>query len=106
MKTLIEKLHRLGTTIIEALDTEQGTANPTEATQDDQGGRSFELNTDAHHTLIEPVGKIECHHFILLEAGLNLSLTPYGYVRLEKLAGRTNIINAMEDSFLPPHECR
>ena len=54
MKTLIEKLQRLGTTIIEALDTEQGTSNPTEATQDDQGARSFELNTDAHHTLIEP----------------------------------------------------
>ncbi len=46
MKTLIEKLQRLGATIIETLDTEQGTANPIEATQDDQ-------DTDAHHTLIE-----------------------------------------------------
>jgi len=54
METLIEKLQRLGATIIETLDTEQGTANPIEGTQDDQCARSFELNTDAHHTLIEP----------------------------------------------------
>ena len=52
METLIEKLQRLGATIIETWDTEQGT--PIEATQDDQGARSLELNTDAHHTLIEP----------------------------------------------------
>ena len=54
METLIDKLQRLGATIIETLDTEQGSATPIEASQDDQSARSFELNTDAHHTLIEP----------------------------------------------------
>ncbi len=46
MKTLIEKFERLVATILEALDTEQGNG--------DQDGQCAELNTDAHHTLIEP----------------------------------------------------
>ena len=54
MKTLIEKFERLVATILEALDTEQGNGDRVSPSQDDQCARDFELNTDAHHTLIEP----------------------------------------------------
>ena len=54
MKTLIEKFERLVATILEALDTEQGNGDRVSQSQDGQCARDLELNTDAHHTLIEP----------------------------------------------------
>ena len=52
MKMLIEKFELLVATILEALDTENG--DRVSPSQDGQSARDFELNTDAHHTLIEP----------------------------------------------------
>jgi hypothetical protein len=49
MKTLIEKVERMVATILEALDTEQGSSDVVSPSQDD-----YELKADAHHTLIEP----------------------------------------------------
>ena len=43
MKMLIEKFERMIEIVLEALDTEQVTADTVS-----------ELNTDAHHTLMEP----------------------------------------------------
>ena len=54
MKTLIEKFERLVATILEALDTEQGNGDRVSQSQDGQCARDFKLNTDAHHTLLEP----------------------------------------------------
>ena len=43
MKTLLEKFERMVVRILEALDIEQGNADTVSG-----------LNTDAHHTLIDP----------------------------------------------------
>ena len=43
MKMLIEKFERMIEIILEALDTEQANTDPVSG-----------LNTDAHHTLIDP----------------------------------------------------
>jgi hypothetical protein len=54
MKTLMEKVERMVATILEALDTEQGSSDVVSPSQDDRCIRDCELKTDAHHTLIEP----------------------------------------------------
>lgn len=54
MKRLIEKVERMVATILEALETEQGSSDLVLASQDDRCITERELKSDAHHTLIEP----------------------------------------------------
>ena len=54
MRTLIEKAERIIAKILEAMDSEQGNVDSFSApSQDDERATHFELNTAAHHTLIE-----------------------------------------------------
>jgi hypothetical protein len=53
MKTLIEKAERIIARILEAMDNEQGNAETSAPSQDDESARHFELNAAAHHPLIE-----------------------------------------------------
>jgi hypothetical protein len=54
METLIQKVERMAATILEAMDIEQGSAEIVSLGQDDERARDFELQRDAHHSLIEP----------------------------------------------------
>jgi hypothetical protein len=52
MQTLTDKMERMVSSFLEAMDTEQ-TIDSMAPVQDEERARDFDLNTDAHHTLIE-----------------------------------------------------
>ncbi|HLA09774.1 MAG TPA: hypothetical protein VJ023_04095 [Pyrinomonadaceae bacterium] len=52
MQTLTDKMERMVSSFLEAMDTEQ-TIDSMAPIQDEERARDFELDTDAHHTLIE-----------------------------------------------------
>lgn len=52
MRTLTDKMERMVSSFLEAMDTEQ-TVDSISPIPDEERARDFELDTDAHHTLIE-----------------------------------------------------
>jgi hypothetical protein len=54
METLIQKVEQMAATLLEAMNVEQGNSDTGSDLQEDERLSDYELDTEAHHSLIEP----------------------------------------------------